>query len=301
MNSKKELSKKDIAPFLSDIADFFGGKVRGYVLKTVFGKHLIELEWILKNSSDNSRVLDIGGGLGINLLTLKKINKSIDAYLIDNLEEYEGNNSLENPMGSASMGRKFFKEFGINLVQEDFWQTKKLPFNSEFFDVVTCFEVIEHLPGHPLDLLREIKRVLKKDGTIIICSPNLLSTARKIRFLLGRHPYIFLDMWLNEKFDKYYGHYREYTRKEHQILLERAGFKQVKTFMVGEPTRTRAFNFNSYQRAYYHKQYKKFSLLAIGLWSMHFTMYLVEIMFPSLRALVYCTAKCVDNGKNDMK
>mgnify|MGYP001620063409 CR=1 FL=1 len=73
MNSKKGLSKKDIAPFLSETADIFGGKSREYIIEKVFGKHLLELEWILQNCGNSGRVLDVGGGLGINLITLKKI------------------------------------------------------------------------------------------------------------------------------------------------------------------------------------------------------------------------------------
>lgn len=65
--------------------------------------------------------------------------------------------------------------------------------------------------------------------------------------MLGIHPYISFDLWMAEKYDKYYGHYREYTRKEYRILLERAGYSDIKTFMISEPTRTKALN------SYHHK------------------------------------------------
>lgn len=279
------MTRKDIAPYLLETADIFGGKSREYIVEKAFGKHLLELEWILRNCGSRGRVLDVGGGLGINLITLKKINKKLDVHLIDKLEEYEGTNSLENPIGSVDVGLKILKDHGVNLVREDFWEAKELPFDSGFFDVVTCFDVIEHFTQNPLPLLREMKRILKDGGTLIMCAPNLLSTARRGRLILGMHPYMHFDLWMAEKYDKYYGHYREYTRKEYYILLECSGFSQIKTFMVCEPTRTKAFN------SYHHKKYRKLSLPTIGLW----LIYLIEIIFPGLRTEVYCTAKRLDN------
>lgn len=279
------MTKREIAPFLLQTAAIFGGKSREYIVQKAFGKHLLEMEWILRCCGDNCRILDIGGGLGVNLVTLKKINRGLDVYLIDKLEEYEGTNGLENPIGSIDVGLKILKDHEVNLIKKDFWEAKKFPFDTGFFDVVTCFDVIEHLPQNPLPLLREGKRILRNGGTFIMCAPNLLSTARRGRLMLGMHPYIPFDLWMAEKYDKYYGHYREYTRKEYHMLLERAGYSDIKTFMVSEPTRTKALN------SYHHKKYKKLSLSAIGLW----LMYLIEIVFPNLRTEVYCTARRLEN------
>ena len=47
----------------------------------------------------------------------------------------------------------------------------KLPFNKSTFDVVSLFSVIEHVPSSKL-LCKEVFRVLKKGGTVIIQVPN---------------------------------------------------------------------------------------------------------------------------------
>ena len=47
----------------------------------------------------------------------------------------------------------------------------KLPFDDDMFDAVVSFETIEHLDLHQ-EMLSEIKRVLSKDGLLIISSPN---------------------------------------------------------------------------------------------------------------------------------
>ena len=65
------------------------------------------------------------------------------------------------------------------------------------------------------------------------------------------------EIWMEDKYEKYYGHFREYTRQEYRILLERSHFKDIQTFMVSEPIRTKALN------AYHHKQYSRMSLPAL--------------------------------------
>ena len=48
---------------------------------------------------------------------------------------------------------------------------RDLPLDSESFDLVVCFEVIEHVERQA-DALAELKRVLRPDGTLLISSPN---------------------------------------------------------------------------------------------------------------------------------
>ncbi len=50
----------------------------------------------------------------------------------------------------------------------------QLPFPDGFFEVVTAFEVIEHL-NRPLSLLNEVYRVLRRDGLFFVTTPNISS------------------------------------------------------------------------------------------------------------------------------
>lgn len=54
----------------------------------------------------------------------------------------------------------------------------KLPFKNNFFDLVICYETIEHVEK-PQEVLKEIRRVVNKNGTAIIImdSGNLLFRA----------------------------------------------------------------------------------------------------------------------------
>src|SRR5581483_10452532 len=64
----------------------------------------------------------------------------------------------------------------------------KLPFPAKEFDLVICSEVIEHLLSAD-KLLSEIKRVLKKDGFLIISTPNILYWGHRLQFLKGKFEY----------------------------------------------------------------------------------------------------------------
>jgi SAM-dependent methyltransferase len=50
---------------------------------------------------------------------------------------------------------------------------QQLPFPNGSFDVVVCFEAIEHV-DHPEEALDEFKRVLRPDGVLVLSTPNAL-------------------------------------------------------------------------------------------------------------------------------
>jgi SAM-dependent methyltransferase len=51
-------------------------------------------------------------------------------------------------------------------------QAERLPFRGGSFDAVVCSELLEHVPSPPL-VLAEIHRLLKEQGTLLICVPFL--------------------------------------------------------------------------------------------------------------------------------
>lgn len=84
----------------------------------------------------------------------------------------------------------------------------KLPFKNDEFEVVTFWDVIEHIPvGTEVSTLREINRVLKTGGNLF------LATVQR-------------NFWSNLLDPAYYlaGH-RHYTQRELSDMLRNTGFK----------------------------------------------------------------------------
>jgi ubiquinone/menaquinone biosynthesis C-methylase UbiE len=85
-----------------------------------------------------------------------------------------------------------------------------LPFADETFDLVTSFQVLEHVPD-PMAYLREIARVTRPAGTVILATPNAA-----IRLDPGMTPW--------NRF-----HVHEYVAPELQDLLDEV-FAEVRVF-----------------------------------------------------------------------
>ncbi|MBN8721827.1 MAG: class I SAM-dependent methyltransferase [Acidobacteria bacterium] len=75
------------------------------------------------------------------------------------------------------------KKQNINLINYDSEENQSLPFEDNFFDVVTMLAVFEHIEPVKLpNLLREIKRILKPNGIYILTTPAVW-TDGLLRFL----------------------------------------------------------------------------------------------------------------------
>lgn len=96
---------------------------------------------------------------------------------IGNLAEHLPNQNVVGLDISNGMLRKAKKRMR-NLVKAD---SQLLPFDDESFDVIFCRGLLHHLPNSEL-AVEEIKRVLKKDGELVVAEPikSLLSYPRKL-------------------------------------------------------------------------------------------------------------------------
>jgi ubiquinone/menaquinone biosynthesis C-methylase UbiE len=104
---------------------------------------------------------------------------------------------------------------------------ENLPFPDESFDLVTCTEVIEHLE-HYRSTLREIYRVLKPGGTLVLTTPNILNLKSRIRFLIFGFYNLFGPLHMSEsQLHTTGGHINpiSYFFLSHSLLD--AGFKNI--------------------------------------------------------------------------
>lgn len=103
----------------------------------------------------------------------------------------------------------------------------RLPFSDCSFDLVTSNMVFEHVEA-PLALLREIRRVLRRGGRLIILTPNWLDIVTiAARITPNRwHPAVVSRMEERGAADVYPTHFRFNRPATIERLLREAGFKQ---------------------------------------------------------------------------
>lgn len=98
-----------------------------------------------------------------------------------------------------------------------------LPYEDNFFDAITCLDVIEHV-FEPVNLIKEILRVMKNRGVLIISTPNIRYWHHLFDLAVkGRFPKTSGDA---EHYDG--GHLHYFTYKDIEMILEKTGFKIVK-------------------------------------------------------------------------
>jgi ubiquinone/menaquinone biosynthesis C-methylase UbiE len=72
--------------------------------------------------------------------------------------------------------------YGIEVFRGDL---EEAHFPSARFDVVTLWHALEHLPD-PKATLKEIHRILKKDGLLVVAVPNLNNIITRVLYLLAK-------------------------------------------------------------------------------------------------------------------
>lgn len=164
------------------------------------------IDSVLRNVSPflQGNVLDIGGNDG-SLLSNYRGRKCVVDFALKALAKA--------------------KENGCDAVYSDMHH---LPFKECAFDTVLLINTFEHSPG-PFQLLKELKRVLGKEGRIVIDVPNFRSIRQFYNLLIRQDP-------LPSGHSPFYmdapNHYFQYSSKILERLLE-GEFGNVKIFGKG--------------------------------------------------------------------
>jgi len=93
-------------------------------------------------------------------------------------------------------------------------------FSNNFFDVITMWDYLEHVSNPSQELSRSLQ-LLKKDGMLILSTPNVDSLSNKI----------FKDRWMGYKDQE---HLYYFSKKNVRMLLEKTGFKTLKSEKIGK-------------------------------------------------------------------
>lgn len=188
-----------------------------------------------KNFPKKSAILDVGCGGGEFLTQLKK----------------EGFSIL-----SATDMDQYFDPSASNI---EFKKTnfcyEKLPWGDNSFDVVTAWEVFEHLEN-PHFIAREIERILKPGGTLVISMPNVFHIISRLVFLkTGDFP----------RWNKKNNHITVYTRSIFEkIFLKKFELVETKYFLP------------EFAYGIFNKMKSLWQYLPENIWTSHFIIYVLH-------------------------
>lgn len=128
--------------------------------------------------------------------------------------------SARHTIRSAALGKTIdfeFPTFNLETVHP-------YPFPPGSFELVYFCETLEHLVVAPLRVFREIRRILRPGGHLVLTLPKAVRLTNVAAMLAGRN---FFDLY-QEGNGVHGRHNREFTLAEIRALLERDGFEIVR-------------------------------------------------------------------------
>jgi len=127
-------------------------------------------ESVIYATQKGYNVLDIGCG---------------DGFLLYNLRgRFERLYGIELSFSMVKEAKKTLHDQHAELC---IGNAEHLPFGEEFFDCVICSDVIEHVPD-VWQTFREIVRILRPGGQLVVATPNVAYFKRRINLLRGYFP-----------------------------------------------------------------------------------------------------------------
>jgi len=157
------------------------------------------LEFIPRNRA--LRVLDVGCASGRLGQEIKKFGHFVVG--------------IEISSQAAQNARQALNEVYVFDVEGEWPRDLK----KQKFDIVVLPEILEHI-FDPVEVLRDVSRVLQDNGEIIITTPNFMVWTNRLRFLIGDFAYREQGM-----FD--FGHIRWFTYRYLREVLGQSGFQII--------------------------------------------------------------------------
>ena len=173
--------------------------------------------WVRKRLAEipaGSRILDAGAGEQQYRPFCSHLN-----YVSQDLAQYDG---VGNGIGHHLHQLRAGYRSELNVISD----ITDIPFPDASFDAVMCIEVLEHVPD-PTGALRELCRLLKPDGRLLLTAPFCAFTHMAPYFFQTGFSRYFYEYWLG-KFGaeivkiEYNGNYFEFLGQELRRLASTA-------------------------------------------------------------------------------
>ena len=155
---RPEVEKRYESPeFIAEYLEAHRANPGGYDLEFLRGHHRLYLDWIKDRLFAGARLLDVGCGAGFFLKAAEA-----DGWTAE---------GTEISRRLAAYARDIV---GVKVL---LGTLPELTLPERAFDVVTLFDVLEHVPD-PLRTLEEAARLLRPDGVVLISTPDYDSLSR---------------------------------------------------------------------------------------------------------------------------
>lgn len=135
-----------------------------------YGRHHIER--FAAGAAPFGRVLDIGAGLGADLMLARKACPSAELHAIEVYPPYQAT----------------LREQGVQVCALDL-EKDPMPFENESVDLIIANQILEHVK-EVFWIFHEISRILKPGGHFVLGVPNLASLHNRFLLGIGRQPTI---------------------------------------------------------------------------------------------------------------
>ncbi len=180
-------------------------------------------------------------------------HEAIHERVAEILNEYPRGPLLDVPAGEGALAARLktlgfevrccdlyteiFRLRDVEILRGDL--SAHLPYRDEEFDYITCVEGIEHIEN-PQAATREFARLLRRDGHLIVSTPNILNIEERLKWLFYGYTSHFKPLSREhlENLRREYGsmeeialHVNPVSYSELRYTLERNGFEIVRTYL----------------------------------------------------------------------
>src|SRR6185436_15057113 len=189
-------------------------ELKGYV-RADFKRFVYTLDLVPQKSGQ--RILELGANPYFTTTLLRKF-RDADLHLANFFDGATAEGVQRVTIGETGEVIDYsYRQFNI--------ETEAFPYDNDFFDVVLCCEIIEHLLSDPVHALSEIKRILGPGGVLVITTPNVARLENVLKVIAGKN---FYDPYSG--YGPYGRHNREYTTEDLFNLLSANGFNVRRMF-----------------------------------------------------------------------
>ncbi len=133
----------------------------------------LKLIQIISGKRKNIKILDAGCGDGLFTKAIGKTCHSQQLYGYD----------------ISQKAVKMAKKIGVKATAIKASQST-LPYHKDYFDLIFCGSILE-IVSDPDQLLQELHRILKRNGYLVVTTPNLNSWASRLVMLFGYLPFYY--------------------------------------------------------------------------------------------------------------